>query len=105
MGFPCKGKRLIHGGFNSFAPNRIGTNGKPHRHKRNTMTELQILDTEEAAKIVRHTPATLRYWRHMGQGPKSFKMGGHKVYYLREDVDAWVTEQYAASNPPIHSVA
>lgn len=40
--------------------------------------------------------ATLRWWRHMGTGPKSFKIGG-RVAYLEADVDEWLAEQYNAA--------
>ncbi len=38
--------------------------------------------------------ATLRYWRHIGYGPKSFKLGGRVAYRL-EDVEEWIEAQYA----------
>ena len=47
---------------------------------------------EEVAARLRKPPATLRYWRHVGDGPKSFKLG-RRVAYLRADVDAWLVEQ------------
>lgn len=40
--------------------------------------------------------ATLRYWRHTGEGPVSFKLG-RRVLYRKVDVDAWLDEQYAKS--------
>ena len=39
---------------------------------------------------------TLRFYRHKGTGPKSFKLGG-RVVYKESDVEAWIEEQYAAS--------
>ena len=35
---------------------------------------------------------TLRYWRHLGAGPRSFKIGRH-VRYWRTDLILWLTEQ------------
>ncbi|WP_074041024.1 helix-turn-helix transcriptional regulator [Dermacoccus nishinomiyaensis] len=55
-----------------------------------------ILTTAEAAEMLRIPAGTLRYWRHQGTGPKSFKLGAKRVAYMREDVDAWLKEQYAA---------
>lgn len=60
------------------------------------MTEL--LNTDEVAELTRVPPTTLRYWRHMGTGPKSFKMGGRRVMYRRADVEAWISEQYARAH-------
>jgi len=35
---------------------------------------------------------TLRYWRHLGSGPRSFKLGRH-VRYWRADLILWLSEQ------------
>ena len=49
------------------------------------------LTTAEVAAIVRVPIETARYWRHVGKGPKSFKVpGGRRVLYAREDVEAWL---------------
>ena len=32
---------------------------------------------------------TLRYWRHLGTGPHSFRLGRH-VLYRREDLQTWI---------------
>ena len=45
------------------------------------------LTTEEVARIYRTSPETVRYWRHVGKGPKSFKRG-RRVLYARADVEA-----------------
>jgi predicted DNA-binding transcriptional regulator AlpA len=36
--------------------------------------------------------ATLRYWRHLGTGPRSFRLGRRVVYRLA-DVGAWIEAQ------------
>jgi hypothetical protein len=69
------------------------------------MQKLAMLDTDELADFIRVSPDTLRYWRHIDKGPAYFKMGGRKVYYRQEDVDAWLEEQYAGAIHPTHSVA
>ncbi|MFD6178083.1 MULTISPECIES: helix-turn-helix transcriptional regulator [unclassified Isoptericola] len=40
---------------------------------------------------------TLRFLRHEGKGPRSFKVG-RRVAYYEDDVDAWLDEQYAATS-------
>ncbi|MBH5141436.1 helix-turn-helix transcriptional regulator [Rhodococcus erythropolis] len=40
--------------------------------------------------------ATLRYWRHKGDGPPSFRLG-RRVVYRRADVDEWLRAQEAAT--------
>lgn len=39
---------------------------------------------------------TLRYWRHLGTGPRAYKVG-RRVRYDRADVVAWLDEQRAAT--------
>jgi predicted DNA-binding transcriptional regulator AlpA len=57
----------------------------------------QILTSSEAAEILGIPLATLRWWRHRGIGPKSFKLGPRKVMYKRSDVIAWLEVQYRAA--------
>ncbi len=52
--------------------------------------------TEAVARHIGSNPATLRYWRHTGEGPISFKVG-RRVLYRKTDVDAWLDAQYAAT--------
>lgn len=49
----------------------------------------QYLTTVEVADILRTPRETVRYWRHVGKGPKSFKVG-RRVLYAREDVEAFI---------------
>jgi len=49
------------------------------------------LITAEVAELVRAPIETVRYWRHVGKGPKSFKVG-RRVLYAIEDVDAWIAQ-------------
>lgn len=51
--------------------------------------------TDEVAEICRTSPETARYWRHIGKGPKSFKVG-RRVLYAAEDVEAWLEAARAA---------
>ncbi len=52
----------------------------------------EMLSLQEAAKLLRVPDGTLRYWRHLGSGPRSFKVGRH-VRYWRTDLILWLTEQ------------
>lgn len=40
------------------------------------------MTTAEVATLLRTSPETVRYWRHIGKGPGSFK-AGRKVLYER----------------------
>jgi excisionase family DNA binding protein len=55
---------------------------------------MKYLTTEELASLLRTSPETCRYWRHVGKGPQSFKVG-RRVLYDEADVRAWVAEQRA----------
>ena len=51
----------------------------------------RYLTTAEVAEMLRTPIETVRYWRHVDKGPKSFKVG-RRVLYAVEDVEAWVAE-------------
>jgi DNA-binding transcriptional MerR regulator len=52
----------------------------------------ELLTIAEVADIVRVPIATLRYWRHLGSGPNSFRIG-RSVRYWRSEVLQWLEEQ------------
>ncbi len=56
-----------------------------------TTAEPDYLTTEELALKLRTTPETCRYWRHIGKGPRSFKVG-RRVLYAAEDVERFIAE-------------
>jgi excisionase family DNA binding protein len=55
---------------------------------------IEHLTTEEVGAMVRAPAETVRYWRHIGKGPRSFKVG-RRVLYRRSDVEAWIEDMYA----------
>jgi predicted DNA-binding transcriptional regulator AlpA len=55
----------------------------------------KLLTVAEVAAMIRVPQGTLRYWRHLGSGPRSFKMGPRRVVYREQDVLEWVAAQYA----------
>lgn len=44
-----------------------------------------MLTLQEACRFLRVAEGTLRYWRHLGCAPRSFKIGRH-VRYWRADL-------------------
>ncbi len=50
-----------------------------------------FLTTAEVAEILRTPAETIRFWRHLGKGPASFKVG-RRVLYAREDVEQFIAE-------------
>jgi len=74
------------------------TEGRPISLERvNAMHDLMTL--AEASDRLRTPAATLRYWRHVGTGPKSFRIGG-RVVYKSADVETWIEKQYADDPSP-----
>jgi predicted DNA-binding transcriptional regulator AlpA len=55
----------------------------------------ELMLMEEVEELTRQPLDTLRYWRHVGKGPRSFKLG-NRVVYKREDVEQWIEAQYSA---------
>ena len=66
-------------------PHRPTTSLTPHAND-------EPLTMKEVADLIRVPVATLRYWRHLGCGPRSFKVG-RTVRYWRSDVYQWLEEQ------------
>lgn len=56
----------------------------------------RYLTTEDVAEIARASASTVRYWRHMGTGPRSARVG-RRVLYRETDVAAWLDQRF--SNP------
>jgi predicted DNA-binding transcriptional regulator AlpA len=56
----------------------------------------ELLTIQEVADVVRVPVATLRYWRHLGTGPNSFRIG-RSVRYWRTEVFAWLDDQATAT--------
>src|SRR3712207_8969070 len=53
-----------------------------------------LLTITEAADLLRAPVATLRYWRHLGTGPRSFRLG-RRVLYRWDDLHAWIDHERA----------
>jgi len=52
-----------------------------------------LLTITEAAALLRAPVATLRYWRHLGTGPRSFRLG-RRVLYRRDDLNNWIESRH-----------
>ncbi|WP_430497868.1 helix-turn-helix transcriptional regulator [Micromonospora trifolii] len=51
----------------------------------------KYLTTEEFAEVARTAPSTVRYWRHVGKGPKGVRRG-RRVLYPESVVAAWLAK-------------
>lgn len=56
-----------------------------------------FLTTAEVAQRYRTAESTVRYWRHIGQGPRGVRVGRRVLYRLSE-CERWEREQEAAQN-------
>ena len=63
--------------------------------------DTELLTITEAADLLRAPVATLRYWRHLGTGPTSFRLGRH-VLYRRDDLRTWIDAQHDRDNSAGH---
>jgi predicted DNA-binding transcriptional regulator AlpA len=63
-----------------------------------TTTPDPYLVTEEVAALFRTSPSTVRYWRHLGKGPRSIKVG-RRVLYRQSDVQAWADAHPSGVTP------
>jgi DNA-binding transcriptional MerR regulator len=59
------------------------------------MDNQRHMTTAELALLCRTSPDSVRYWHHVGKGPKSFKVGRRRLYAV-EDVEAWLAEHRSA---------
>jgi hypothetical protein len=57
-------------------------------HDRGELMTVRLLTTEEVAARFRTSPATVRYWRHIGIGPDGVRVG-RRVLYDEEECDRW----------------
>ncbi len=59
---------------------------------------VRLLTTEEVAQRFRTRPSTVRYWRHLGIGPSSIRVG-RRVLHDEAECDRWwkskVARQFA----------
>lgn len=59
-----------------------------------------IISSHDAAALIGVTPATLRFWRCKGKGPRFIKLGQSKqagVCYDPADIEAWKAARKFAS--------
>ncbi|MFD3729996.1 helix-turn-helix transcriptional regulator [Streptomyces sp. NPDC058632] len=56
------------------------------------------LTTAEVAQRYRTAPATVRYWRHIGYGPKGVKIG-RRVLYAETELTRFEQHQAAGQVP------
>jgi hypothetical protein len=54
--------------------------------------------TDEVAVRYRTKPGTVRYWRHVGYGPKGVRVGRRVLYSAAElaKFDAWLAQKTAS---------
>lgn len=58
---------------------------------------MELMGVKAAASFLGTAEGTLRYWRSVGVGPVSFKLGA-RVVYRRSELERWVAEQETATS-------
>jgi hypothetical protein len=64
----------------------------PEEYARRVKAGDEILYLKEAAAFVRKPEGTMRYYRHLGIGPRSFRHG-RNVAYWQTDLILWLAEE------------
>jgi hypothetical protein len=64
----------------------------PDEYARRVKAGDQILYLKEAAAFVRKPEGTMRYYRHLGIGPRSFRHG-RNVAYWQTDLILWLADE------------
>jgi hypothetical protein len=59
----------------------------------NPSRDPEVPTIAETAELLRAPVVTLRYWRHLGTGPRSFRLG-RRVLYRRDDLRSWIDAQH-----------
>jgi hypothetical protein len=57
---------------------------------------VRLLTTEKVAARFRTSPATVRYWRHVGIGPAGVRVG-RRVLYEEAECDRWWQDKVASA--------
>ncbi|WP_124708286.1 helix-turn-helix transcriptional regulator [Gordonia insulae] len=52
------------------------------------------MNTNQVSAYTGIPVGTLRYWRHIGEGPPSFHIG-RRVVYRRTEIEHWLSKQEA----------
>lgn len=60
-----------------------------------TDAQSRLLSFRETAEMLSAPEATLRYWVHIGNAPKSAKIGRRRVF-RESDVQEWIDKHFKA---------
>lgn len=61
--------------------------------KNATISTCELLTTAECAERLKVSVATVRRWRHRGEGPNYVRFSRNDVRYRIEDVDAFLKQK------------
>lgn len=59
---------------------------------------IRLLTVAEVSAMTTLAPSTLYAWAKHGTGPRTFRLGGRRVYDAAE-FEAWLEQQRAAGGP------
>lgn len=63
------------------------------KQRRKSTEERRVLFTEDVARMVGCSAATIERMRYEGRGPKWIRVGARNIVYREEAVLAWLAEQ------------
>jgi predicted DNA-binding transcriptional regulator AlpA len=66
---------------------------------------MQPLTTQQAAKYLTLSPATLEKWRCTGGGPRFIRYSARCIRYAQNDLDSWLAQRMAANTSQNHLYA
>jgi len=52
----------------------------------------ELINEQEAARMLSLATSTLRAWRFQGRGPAYFRIGGKAIRYRVQDVEAYLND-------------
>ena len=64
----------------------------------------KLLRLPEGAEMTGVPANTLRYWRHVGKGPRSGRLG-RRVVYREADVRAWLDSAFSSDTGAVDASA
>ncbi|WP_198005664.1 helix-turn-helix transcriptional regulator [Thioalkalivibrio thiocyanodenitrificans] len=63
------------------------------------MHETDLITRHEAAEILRVSLRTLDALIERGRVPRPISLGGRRLYFHREQLDAWIRNQFGLADP------
>ena len=60
---------------------------------------MELLNEEQAAKVLNVAQRTLQAWRFQGKGPAFVRISSRCIRYRRPDLEAWIDSHLTGGKP------